>query len=167
MSATTEHAVPAGDRILTGWAAASASRALAGFGGAGEEERVLTAIAAARAWADGGGDVEACREAAFEAQLAARDAHDDGYRALASAFRSAASAAASVDDSRLATDAAELAVEAITANSAPCEQDFASGFERRNQWESLPEPLRAVVFGVEPPDPAPAACAIEVVSPTL
>ena len=154
-----------GDRLLTGWAADSAYRALAGFGDQGADARVLAALAAACAWADGSGDVDACREAAFEAQLAARDAQDDGYRALATAYRAAASAAASVDDSRLATDAAALAAEAITSNSAPCEQDFNAGTERRRQWEALPETLRPSVFAVEPPDPAPAACAIEVLSP--
>lgn len=153
------------DRVLTAWAADAVTRALADFGEAGEDDRVLTAIAAARAWAGGADDVDACRDAAFEAQLAARDAHDDGYRALAIAYRAAANAAASVDDSRLATDAAGLAVEAIAANSAPCEQDFNAGSEQRRQWEALPEGLRPSVFTAEPPDPAPAACAIEVVPP--
>ena len=148
------------DRVLTGWAADSASRTLAGFGEAGDDQRVLAAIAAARAWADGAGDLDACRDAAFDAQLAAREAQDDGYRALATAYRAAANAAASVDDHRLATDAAGLAIEAVAANSAPCEQDFAAGSERRRQWEALPEALRATVFDTEPPDPAPAACAI-------
>lgn len=160
MTETVRPATPAGDRALTAWAADSVSRALAGFGEDGEDARVLAAIAAARAWADGSGDIDAGRDAAFEAQRAARDAHDDGYRALAIAYRAAANAAASVDDSRLATDAAGLAVEAFAANSAPCEQDFASGSERRVQWESLPEALRPSVFDAEPPDPDPAACAI-------
>ncbi len=150
----------AGDRVLTTWAADSVARALADFGEAGEDERAQAALAAARSWAHGEGDVDACRDAAFEAQLAARDTHDDGYRALAIAFRAAASLAASVDDSRLATDAAGLAVEAIAANSAPCEQDFNTGSERRRQWQALPEALRPSVLGSEPPDPAPAACAI-------
>ena len=60
-----------GDRHLTGWAAESAARALSGFGEQGADARVLAALTAARAWADGSGDADACREAAFEAQLAA------------------------------------------------------------------------------------------------
>ncbi len=159
---TPDAAPSSGDPALTDWAAAGAARALAEFGDPAGHGRALAALAAAHAWAAGDGDVDDCRDAAFDAQLAARDAQDDGYRALATAYRAAANAAASVDDASLAREAADLAVEAITLNSAPCEQDFASGFERRRQWDELPETLRPAVFSAEPPEPAPASCAIVV-----
>ena len=78
------------------------------------------------------------------------------------AVRAAALAAASADDSRLAGDAAALSVEALTLNSAPCEQQSVGAGERRRQWQDLPEAFRPVVFGnTEPPLPAPAACSLD------
>ena len=149
------------DPALTRWAADGARRALTVIGAREVDARALTAIDATHAWSDGSADSDACREAAFEAQLAARDAQDTGHRALATAYRAGASAAASVGDARLATDAAALAVEAVELISAACERDFLVGSERRSQWETLPQTLRPAIFAAEPPAPARAACAIE------
>ncbi len=148
-------------RLLTAWAAGCAERALAMFATTFTDDLAGRTIAAARAWSTGAGPADACREAAFEAQATAREAHDAGYRALAVALRSAASAAASVDDPGLAVAAALLASESLTVNSAPCEQDANAATERRQQWLSLPAHLRPGVFGEgEPPAPEPAACAV-------
>lgn len=148
-------------RRLTAWAAGCAERALGAFADGFPEDLAGDAIAAARAWAAGTGSVEACRDAAFEAQATAREAHDAGYRALAVALRAAAVAAASADDPALAGDAAALAIEALTLNSAPCEQDANAGAELRRQWDELPADLRPGRFESEPPQPPAAACAID------
>jgi hypothetical protein len=148
-------------RRLTAWAAGCAERALAAFADEFPEDLAGDAIPAARSWAAGEGTVEACRDAAFEAQATARGAHDAGYRALTVALRAAATAAASADDPALAGDAAALAIEALTLNSAPCEQDANGGAERRRQWETLPADLRPGMFENEPPQPPAAACAID------
>lgn len=157
MTATTD----ADARLLTAWSADAAARALAAFAGQFPDDLAGDALAAARAWASGAGPADACREAAFDAQATAREAHDAGYRALAVALRAVAGAAASVDDSGLAVAAATLAVEAFTLNSAPCEQVANAATERRRQWETLAAHLRPGVFGdTEPPEQAPAACAL-------
>jgi len=155
--------VPGSDqaRRLTEWAAGCAERALATLTGQFPDDLGGEAVAAARAWAGGTGTADACREAAFDAQATARDAHDAGYRALAVALRAAANAAASVDDPVLAIDAAALAIESITLNSATCEQESRAAGELRQQWEELPDDLRPSVFPAEPPLPPAAACAIE------
>jgi len=45
-------------------------------------------------------------------------------------------------------------------NSAPCEQVSAVQTERRWQWAQLPDPQRSALFDAEPPEPAPASCAL-------
>jgi hypothetical protein len=150
---------PTGDRTLTAWAADCAEHALAGFEDFADAT-AEAAIAAARAWAAGGTDLDACRDAAFEAHLSARELTETGYQAVATCVRAASNAAASADDSTLAEVSADYAVEALTLNSAPCEQQFNAEAERRWQWEQLAEPVRSTVFEAEPPEPGPAACAI-------
>ncbi len=109
----------------------------------------------------GDGEPQANRDAAFEAQLAAREAADAGDHALASAIRAAGAAAASIDDGRLAAVAAAYAVEAIELSSAACELASRVAAELRWQWVELDEHLRSEILGDEPPAPLPAACAIE------
>jgi hypothetical protein len=151
---------PVGDPVLTAWAADCAAHALAQFPDFADDA-ANRAISAARRWADGDGDaLESCRDAAFEAHLSARALTESGYHALATCVRAASNAAASADDPALAEAAADYAVEALSANSAPCELQFNTEAERRWQWEHLPEPQRGRLFDVEPPEPGPAACAI-------
>ncbi len=148
---------PTGDPVLTGWAADCADHVLAQFVDFADQP-AQAAIAAARAWASGNGALDDCRQAAFAAQLSARDLAETGYQALTSCVRAASSAAASADDSALAETAADYAVEALLANSAPCEQSTAGMAERRWQWLRLAEEYRDQVFDSEPPEPGPASC---------
>jgi len=150
-----------GEPSLTRWAAACARHAIDGFARFEEDDPAGLAIAAAEAWALGDGRPQANPDAAFEAQLAARDAADAGDHALASAIRAAGAAAASIEDGRLAAVAAAYAVEAIELSSAACELASRVAAERRWQWVELDEPLRSEILGVEPPAPLPAACAID------
>jgi len=149
-----------GDPILTAWAAECVAHALAQFPDFADEA-AEQAVSAAKRWA--GGDaaaLDACRDAAFEAHLSARALTEAGYQALATCVRAASNAAASADETDLAEVAADYCLEALTLNSAPCEQQFTGEAERRWQWEQLPEPYRAQLFDAEPPQPGPAACAI-------
>ncbi|MCE1175241.1 MAG: hypothetical protein LWW77_11640 [Propionibacteriales bacterium] len=149
-----------GDPVLTAWAAEVAAHALAQFPDFADEA-ANQAVAAAKQWAGGDADaLEACRDAAYEAHLSARSLTEAGYHALATCVRAASNAAASADDPALAEAAADYALEALTMNSAPCEQQYNAEAERRWQWEQLPEPHRAQLFETEPPEPGPAACAI-------
>lgn len=148
-----------GDPVLTRWAAAAAEHALVQFPDFADAA-ASSAIAAARAWADGGGTLDDCRDAAFEAHLSARELSESGYQAVANCVRAASNAAASADDPALAETAADYALEAVTMNSAPCEQLFNAGSERRWQWAQLAEPQRGQLFDTEPPEPDPASCAI-------
>lgn len=148
-----------GDPVLTRWAAAAVEHALAQFPDFADAA-ASNAIAAARAWADGVGPLDACRDAAFEAHLSARELSESGYQAVANCVRAASNAAASADDAALAETAADYALEAVSLNSAPCEQLFNAGSERRWQWAQLAEPHRSELFDTEPPEPDPASCAI-------
>jgi hypothetical protein len=150
-----------GDSALTRWAAACAEHAIGQFARFEQDDPAGLAIAAAEAWAMGSGEPEASRDAAFEAQLAARETADGGDHALASAIRSAGAAAASIDDSRLAAVAATYAVEAIELSSAACELASRVAAELRWQWIELDEDLRSEILGDEPPAPLPSACAID------
>jgi hypothetical protein len=150
---------PTGDRTLTAWAAECVEHALGQFPDFADSA-AETALAAARGWAQGGDDLDPCRDAAYEAHLSARGLSESGYQAAAVVVRAASNAAASADDSALAEVAAAYCVEALTLNSAPCEQQFNGEAERRWQWEQLPEPAREAVFDAEPPEPGPAACAL-------
>lgn len=146
------------DRELAAWAADCAERALDRLGA--EDVRPRAAVAAVRAWVAGSGSADASLEAAFAAQSAGRDALDAGYEAVATGYRAAAHAAASVAEPELAADAARLAIEALTLNSAVCEATPNADAERRWQWQALPEHLRPLVFDTEPPEPGAAACAV-------
>jgi hypothetical protein len=149
-----------GDPVLTAWAAEVVAHALAQFPDFADEaaEQALTA---ARRWAGGDADaLDACRDAAYDAHLSARTLTESGYHAAAACVRAASNAAASADEAALAEVAADYCLEALTLNSAPCEQQFTAEAERRWQWEQLAEPQRAQLFDVEPPEPGPAACAI-------
>lgn len=148
-----------GDPVLTRWAAASAEHALAQFVDFADAA-ATQAISAAQAWASGEGSLDDCRDAAFAAHLSARELSESGYQAVATCVRAASNAAASADDPALAETAADYALEAVTLNSAPCEQLFNSGSERRWQWQQLPEPQRSQLFDDEPVEPGPASCAI-------
>lgn len=150
---------PTPDRVLTAWAADCAEHVLAQFPDFADDA-AQTAIAAAKAWAVGGEDLDACRDAAYDAHLSARELAEAGYHAVANAVRAASNAAASADDSALAEAGADYALEAISGNSAPCEFQHNLEAERRWQWEQLPAPIRARVFEAEPPEPGAAACAI-------
>lgn len=150
---------PVGDPILTRWAAECAAHALAGFPDFADQ-RAAAAVAAARQWASDAGSLDACRDAAFDAHLAARELSENGYQAAATCVRAASNAAASADDPAFAETCADYAVEALMLNSAPCEQQFNADTERRWQWQQLPEPQRSAVFEAEPPAPGPASCAI-------
>lgn len=150
---------PVGDPVLTRWAADCAEHALLQFVDFADHP-AQAAIAAARDWASGTGTLDACRDAAFDAHLSARDLAEAGYHAAATCVRAASNAAASADETALADVAASYAVEAISGNSAPCEFASATAAERRWQWEALPEPQRATVFDAEPPEPPLASCAI-------
>lgn len=150
---------PTGDRVLTAWAAECAEHALAQFADFADPT-AEAAVTAARAWASGSADLDACRDAAFAAHLSARELAEAGYHAAATCVRSASNAAASADDSALAEVAAEYATEALTLNSAPCEQGFNAESERRWQWQQLPETRRRFIFETEPPEPGPPSCAI-------
>lgn len=156
-----------GDPTLTLWAAACAEHALADFVAPPPLAAAVAgnAIAAARAWANGAGDLDACRASAFDAQREAGDAQDAGYGALAAAIRAASSAAASGDDERLALVAARYAREAVDLNSAGCERATRIGSERRWQWNRLDSDRRASVLGEEPPEPAASACAVDIERP--
>jgi hypothetical protein len=151
--------IQSADPVLTRWAADCAEHVAAQFADFADTSAEL-AIASARAWADGTGSVEDCRDAAFAAHLSARDLSEAGYRAAATCVRTAANAAASCDDATLAETAADYALEALSLNSAPCELSSAVQAERRWQWTQLPEPQRSTLFDAEPPEPAPASCAI-------
>jgi hypothetical protein len=148
-----------GDRVLTAWAAGCAAHALARFPDVADPH-ALSAIAAARAWASGDGTLDACRDAAVEAQFAARELAESGYHAHADAVRSAGNAAASADDAGLAEVSADYAVEALARNSAACELPANVGSERHWPWTQLPESHRAALFGEEPAEPGPSACAL-------
>ncbi len=150
-----------GEPALTRWAAACARHAIDGFTRFEQGDPAGLAISAAEAWAMGRGAPAACRDAAFEAQLAAREAAHGGDHALASAIRAAGAAAASIDDGRLAAVAAAYAVEAIELSSAACELASRVAAELRWQWIELDEHLRSEILGDEPPPPLPAACAID------
>lgn len=150
---------PSADPVLTRWAADCAEHLLAQFPDFADHH-AEAAIASARAWADGTGSADDCREAAFAAHLSARELSEAGYRAVASGVRTAANAAASCDDATLAETAADYAIEALSLNSAPCELNSAVQAERRWQWTQLPEPQRSTLFDLEPPEPDPASCAI-------
>lgn len=150
---------PVGDPILTKWAAQCAAHALAGFPDFADQ-RAAAAISAAQGWAAGTGSLDACRDAAFDAHLAARDLSENGYQAVAACVRAASNAAASADDSTLAETCADYVIEALMLNSAPCEQQFNADTERRWQWQQLPEPQRSAVFDTEPGEPDSASCAI-------
>lgn len=154
-----------GDPPLTLWAAACAEHALADFGATPPHPAARHALDAARAWGDGGGDPDDCRASAFEAQHEAGEAHDAGYRALASAIRAASSAAASVDDEALALTAAGYAREAVELNSAGCERTARIGAELRWQWVQLASERREILLGDEPPEPPAAACAVDAERP--
>jgi len=151
-----------GDPILTAWAAACAEHALLQFSGLADTAAgaASAAIAAARTWSDGTGAADASRDAAYAAHLSARDLQDDGYHAAAICVRGAGNAAASVDDQNLAIKAADYAVEALTLNSAPCEERYNAGSERRWQWAQLPERHRRLVFATEPVVAA-ASCTVD------
>lgn len=151
---------PIGDSTLTSWAADCAEHALAQFVDFADD-RANAAVVAARAWATGTGSLDACRDAAFEAHLSARQLSEAGYHAIATCVRAASNAAASADDPAIAETCADYAIEAITLNSAPCEQQFNAETERRWQWQQLPQPQRADLFEVEPPKPLAASCAID------
>lgn len=146
------------ERELAAWAADCAERVLDRLGA--DDQRARTALATVRAWVAGSGSPDASLDAAFLAQSAARDALDAGYEAVAAAYRAVANAAASVGEPELAGDAARLAIEALTLNSAVCEAQPNADAERRRQWEALPQHLRPLVFDTEPPGPGPAACAV-------
>ncbi len=148
-----------GDPVLTRWAADCAEHVLDQFPDFADRSAEV-AIAAARAWADGPGDAEACRDAAYAAHLSARSLAEAGYRAAATCVRTAANAAASCDDATLAETAVDYALEALSLNSAPCELSSAVQAERRWQWLQLPEPQRSVLFEAEPPEASAASCAI-------
>lgn len=150
-----------GEPALTRWAAACAKHAIGQFARFEQGDPAGLAIAAAEAWAMGGGAPEASRDAAFEAQLAARGTADAGDHAFASAIRAAGAAAASIDDGRLAASAAAYAVEAIELSSAACELASRVAAERHWQWVELDEHRRSEILGDEPPTPLPAACAID------
>lgn len=148
-----------GDPVLTRWAADAVEHALAQFPDFADAA-ASSAIAAARAWANDDGTLDACRDAAFEAHLSARELSESGYQAVANCVRAASNAAASADDPALAETAVDYALEAVTLNSAPCEQLFNAGSERRWQWAQLAEPQRSEIFTEEPPEPADASCAL-------
>lgn len=150
---------PIGNPVLTRWAADAAEHALAQFVDFADAA-ATQAIAAARGWAQGDASLDDCRDAAFAAHLSARELSEAGYNAVATCVRAASNAAASADDPALAETAADYALEAVTLNSAPCEQLFNAGTERRWQWSQLAEPQRSEVFTEEPPEPAAASCAI-------
>lgn len=150
-----------GEPALTRWAAACAEHAIGEFAQFNQDDPAGVAIAAARAWATGGGSPEASRDAALEAQRYARTTADAGHHALASAIRAAATAAASVDDGRLGTSAAAYALEAVELSSAACELASRVAAERCWQWGQLDEHLRSPVLGDEPPAPPAAACAVD------
>lgn len=148
-----------GDPILTMWAAAVAEHALAQFPDFADSA-ASGAIACARAWAQGTGTLDACRDAAFDAHLSARELTESGYQAVANCVRAASNAAASADDPALAGTAADYALEAVALNSAPCEQRFQADTERRWQWSQLTDPQRSQLFDSEPPEPDPASCTL-------
>lgn len=150
---------PIGDPVLTRWAAATAEHALAQFVDFADAA-ATQAIEAARNWSGGEASLDDCRDAAFAAHLSARELSEAGYQAVATCVRAASNAAASADDPALAETAADYALEAITLNSAPCEQLFNAGTERRWQWSQLAEPQRSELFAEEPPEPTAASCAI-------
>jgi hypothetical protein len=150
---------PTADPVLTAWAADCAEHALAQFPDFADTA-AQEAIGAARAWARDGVGVDACRDAAFAAHLSARELAEAGYHAVATVVRAASNAAASADDAALAEASADYAVEAVSANSAPCEHQHNLEAERRWQWERLAPAQRPRVFDTEPPQPGPAACAI-------
>jgi len=148
-----------GDPVLTRWAADCAEHLLTQFPDFADHS-AEAAIASARAWADGSGSLDDCRDAAYAAHLSARELSEAGYRAVATCVRTAANAAASCDDATLAETAAEYAIEALGLNSAPCELTSSVQAERRWQWTQLPEPQRSTLFDAEPPEPSAASCAI-------
>jgi hypothetical protein len=150
---------PAGDPTLTAWAADCAERACVEVVDLLPDDAAATAIAAARGWAAGEATADVARDAAYRAQLAARDAFDAGHTRVAAAIRAAVAAAASVDDPALAREAAARTLESIATGSAACELEPNLGAERRRQWKGLPEHRRADVLGAEPPEP-PAACTV-------
>jgi hypothetical protein len=150
---------PSADPVLTRWAADCAEHLLAQFPDFADRS-ASAAIAAARAWANGTGSVDDCREAAFAAHMSARELSEAGYRAAATCVRTAANAAASCDDATLAETAADYAIEALGLNSAPCELTSSVQAERRWQWTQLPEPQRSTLFADEPPEPSAPSCAI-------
>lgn len=150
---------PPGDPVLTRWAADCAEHLLAQFPDFADHS-ASAAIASARAWADGAGSLDACRDAAFAAHLSARELSEAGYRAAATCVRTAANAAASCDDATLAETAADYAIEALSLNSAPCELTSSVQAERRWQWTRLPEPQRSTLFADEPPEASAPSCAI-------
>ena len=148
-----------GDAVLSAWAAACVEHALPQFGELIPAD-AASAIEAVRAWSEGIGSVEASRDAAFAAHLAARDLLDAGYQAAALAVRAASNAAASLDDPALTKQAADQVLEALTLNSAPCEVQFNAEVERRWQWAQLPLSHRDQIFPAEPPEPAAASCVL-------
>jgi hypothetical protein len=131
-------------RLLAGWAADCAERALPWFAEqAPQDERPAQAIAAARAWACGEITVGAARNAAVAAHAAARAVPAGAAR---DAARATGHAAATVHMADHALGGAVYALKAIKFAADTDDGAITLTTERRWQEDRLPEEIRELVL---------------------
>lgn len=134
-------------RLLASWAADCAEHVLPLFAHKHpDDDRPRLAIEAARAWARGEITVGEARAASVQAHAAARDASEDGARAVAHASGHAVATAHMADHS---LGAAFYAVRAAKLASPARDAEMAGDRERQWQWERLPEAVRELVVSAQ------------------
>lgn len=131
-------------RRIALWAAACAEHTLSIFEKENPaDERPRRAIEALRQWASGELEMVKCREAAFKAHAAARDARSEASTAAARAAGQAVAVAHMYTHSSYAADYAAKAA-GLAAGKNLLEE--AKKSERTWQWEQLDEGLRFIGF---------------------
>ena len=107
------------------------------------DERPRLAIEALRQWVRGDLEMVKCREAAFKAHAAARDANSEAGVAAARAAGQAVAVAHMYNHS---SHAADYAAKAAGLNAGTAQFDEAKKTERVWQWEQLDDDIRSIGF---------------------
>ena len=134
---------PVTHKALALWAAACAERALPIFEDDGpKDNRPRAAIETLRAWTRDEVPMTACRNAAFAAHAAARDADQCGAPAAVAAARAAGQAAAVAHMADHCRHAAIYAAKAVGLHNS---NDSAQA-ECKWQWDNLGPKFRLIAF---------------------
>lgn len=139
-----ENPTPKVHHELALWAASCAEHVLYLFEGRQpNDNRPRQAIKALREWVRGERSMVSCREAAFAAHAAAREAKDPVATAAA---RAAGQAVAVAHMFTHAPHAADYAAKAVKLSSSKEDAKNAWATERVWQWNELSEDLRTIGF---------------------